>query len=392
MIPASRPAFGLADILASWLHPGDARDVARWERAMAEAAGVAEAVWLPSARAGICWALQAAGQGLSVVAPAFTCSVVHEAVLRSGSTPYWVDATKGDFLLPATHPAWQLTQPHAVLWCEVYGHTYDWEAMTANAVREPELRIVDMAMSVLDRSRLQQLQSRDWVVISFGPAKGMYAGFGGVGLTPNRALAAAVRRLRDATLIPPSTGQKLRRSVEIVARTVLSQPGLNGLVPRRGGNQVEAVPSPVKALPPPPTPPLEGEWRFHGSILDRRLALWHLPRATALLEQRRNLTQRYHQNLAGAKDIVCPPAKSEALCCYTIRVAAARRGLVKARLRADGVAALNLWAFSRWLDSAQYPEAFQLSAEVLNLPLAPWMSLPDVDRACAALMRALAAS
>ncbi len=81
MIPMHRPAFGIATVLASSLADRKNSSLNLLEEVYAEVSGCAEAVWLPLARAGICWALRAAiGEQTKVVAPAFTCESVHEAI------------------------------------------------------------------------------------------------------------------------------------------------------------------------------------------------------------------------------------------------------------------------------------------------------------------------
>ncbi len=77
MIPLHRPALCLGRVLGASLGATEGRSLRGLEAAYTEASGGAWAVWLPSARAGICWALRAAIQNRdNVIGPAFTCSVV----------------------------------------------------------------------------------------------------------------------------------------------------------------------------------------------------------------------------------------------------------------------------------------------------------------------------
>ncbi|MGA2822971.1 MAG: ABC transporter permease, partial [Bacteroidales bacterium] len=67
--------IGIGTIIGSCLANPESRRLDQLEAAYATAAGCPSAVWLPSARAGICWALRASiGPQTKVLGPAFTCS------------------------------------------------------------------------------------------------------------------------------------------------------------------------------------------------------------------------------------------------------------------------------------------------------------------------------
>ena len=85
MIPLHRPGFGLGTVLASLLSEKGSRSLRRLEDAYTEASGGVWAVWLPSARAGIGWALRASlDSPAKVIGPSFSCTVVHEAMVALG--------------------------------------------------------------------------------------------------------------------------------------------------------------------------------------------------------------------------------------------------------------------------------------------------------------------
>src|ERR1035441_9943808 len=97
MIPLHRPPFGIGTVMASMLPGGGRRSLQRLEESYAEASGCAAAVWLPSARGGICWALCAAiGIQTTVIGPAFTCAAVHEAMVRSGGNVRLLEPGESD--------------------------------------------------------------------------------------------------------------------------------------------------------------------------------------------------------------------------------------------------------------------------------------------------------
>src|SRR2546421_8503968 len=182
VIPPHRPAFGLGTIIVSSLSSGDGKSVQGLERAFAEGSGCSGAVWLPSARAGIGWALKAAiGPDTKVFGPAFTCTAVHEAMIRAGGQIEILDAAADDFLMDNENLLRSQTVKNALVLCEVYGHAYDLAQIARNALSAPVIRIVDMAMSVPHPAHFQRLQANDFAVISFGAGKSMYAGWGAMG-------------------------------------------------------------------------------------------------------------------------------------------------------------------------------------------------------------------
>ncbi len=407
MIPLHRPPFGIGTVIGSSLVGGKRRSLRWLEDAYAEASGCA-AVWLPLARAGICWALRATiGPRTKVIGPAFTCPVVHEAMVRSGGSVRLTDPGEGDFLIDERTLLQTMKADYALVLCEVYGYAYDLAQIQENTASDPAVRIIDMAMSVHHPGLCQRLRSTDFAVISFGTRKSMFAGWGGMGFTPNVALAKEVGRLRDSVLAQSTFGLLLQRTVETSLRTAAHYPPVHSLTygmmdkgrsilvrarqmwPRGRSEQgLEPAPAGFPAAWSDERN-RSPEWSLPSTHLDRHLALWNLQQAESDHDRRLVLARRYHENLAGANGILRPRISSRALSHYTVRVNANTRNLLKRRLINTGVNAASMWAFPKYLDKEQYPKAFRTSSEVLNLPLAPWLSDKHVDRICSALIHCI---
>ena len=152
MIPRHRPPFGVGRVLRSVADWGNRVTPEQVESAYAEACGVPYAMLLPSARAGICWALKAViEKGTPVLCPVFTCQVVHEAVVRSGGALHLVDSSSEGFLMdPQVIRRDATNGRYALVLCEVYGHSYDLATLSKEVRVPPLIRIVDMAMTVPD--------------------------------------------------------------------------------------------------------------------------------------------------------------------------------------------------------------------------------------------------
>jgi dTDP-4-amino-4,6-dideoxygalactose transaminase len=250
-------------------------------------------------------------------------------------------------------------------------------------------------MSVPHPELFQRLQPNDFAVISFGPGKSMYAGWGGMGFSRNQALAQEVRNLRNSILARTSSRLCLRRIAAVSLRTIAHYPSvyslarkIRGRLPPKDGTESPAAGIPL-AWSQPGT--VTAEWRLPATQLDRGLALWNLKHAAFAHESRLALAARYHQNLEGARGIIRPKTSRTALSHYTVRLSSEIRRMVKERLYGSGIHTITLWGFLQHLDRNAFPNAFRLSSEVLNLPLSPGMSAGQVDCVCEVLIRCVEA-
>jgi dTDP-4-amino-4,6-dideoxygalactose transaminase len=396
MIPRHEPSFTVGEVLNALLFTRGPNDVGDIEGLYARTLGMPHAILLPSARAGISWALRSTvAPGEPVVAPAFTCRVVHEAVLRAGCEPRILDLAQTGFLLDDGDL--RSTSASGVILCEMYGHTYDLARIDAG----PKIRIVDMAMSVPDAALLSRLAANDFGVISFGLGKCAYSGWGAMGFTRNEALAEAVRALRDANVVPSSGTLTAQRALETLTRTVLHERSIYGLarsmVERWAGlaASVRRRQQPAGSESALPwawrdRTSLPAEWRLPTCGLDRALDRRNLERSSEFCDRRRAQVRRYHQALRGTPGLTLPPPSDDVLSHYTVRVKAGIRSELRARLWKLGIDTGTFFGFPHYLDAARFPRAVHAAEEVLNLPVGPRLTLADVDAIAASLSRSLA--
>lgn len=337
------------------------------------------------------WALRAACHAETpVLAPAFTCQAVHEAVARSGRRLQLVDSSEDSFLMNPDALKQTNREPSAIVLCEVFGHTYD---LTPASLASPVLRIIDMAMSVPEPSQIGgRLAGSDVAVISFGEGKSMYAGFGAMAFTQDADLAKELRRQREEALIRSEPALFLRRLATVSARALALHPFIYSML--AGLKKPSLHESSKGPLTPIPTEwndqrPRGAEWVQPSTHLDRNLAMWNLDHTAAMREQRRTLARRYHELLAAQPGIVRPPLSADTLSHYTIRVAPQFRADVRRALHDAGIGTLTLWVSAPYVDERLFPNATQRSREVLNLPLHPRMSVESVERICHVLADAL---
>ena len=409
MIPLHRPAFGLGTVIkASLIGVGQHSDLERVEEAFASASTCENAIWLPSARAGICWALRAAiGSQTTVIGPAFTCPAVHEAMLRSGGTIRLIDAGEQGFGMEPQELRCAQRGNHALVLSELFGHSCDFDQPDDAAASSRKIRIVDSAMAFPHRALFDRLRGNDFMVISLGKGKNMFSGWGGIGFTADRALAQEVRDIRDGWLTHGNYRLALRRVLHMTVRATAHYPSVYPMAHKLSG-MIRSIrikrprpqdPSPGSAESAPaqefPAAWLDdrncgAEWHLPSTYVDRHLALWNLDTMAAADARRRQLVSRYDENLAGLAEVMRPPLSRSALSHYTVRVKAEIRDVVADRLSRSGIYTALLWPRQPHVSREKYPRASLLSSEVINLPVSPRMKSRQVDSICQLLEQCFA--
>jgi dTDP-4-amino-4,6-dideoxygalactose transaminase len=312
---------------------------------------------------------------------------------RAGANMHFIDAAEDGFLMDEKALARSQNRRHAIVLGELYGHTYDLATAGRAGSIAPLIRIVDMAMTVPQPALFQRLSRDDFAVISFGVGKSMYAGWGAMGFAGNKALADEVRRLREATLVRDGIGLRMRRAAKIFLRTAGHYSPIYSMAKRlRPQNRPQGPPTErVEEIPPgwSQNETMGREWKEGATSLDCRLSAWNLERAAYFQEVRTKLARRYRENLEGVEDLICPRTSPAALSHFTIRVDPAHRDRLRQLLFQAGLNTITMWDFPRFLDRAQFPNAFRRSREILNLPLIPGMSIRRLDGICDDLKRCL---
>jgi dTDP-4-amino-4,6-dideoxygalactose transaminase len=351
--------------------------IAEIEESYAEKLAVAQAIWLPSVRSGILWTIRAvAGPDTRVIGPAFTCESVHEAIAHSGSSWQLVDAATDGFLM-GVESMWSAGRgPTCTVFSEVFGHIYDFsDNPRGRTDNDRDSRILDMAVTVPNRTLLDRLADNDVALVSFGTGKCMTAGWGAIGFTRDSGLAAEIKSLRDSSLTRDTGRLRFSRSAKALARTAFYGRPFYGAFRR------------FRDRPMVPDGASGGAWHLPSTVVDRRLSRHNLMRAGEYEVKRRSDAAKYRDNLRGATGICLPPFADNALSHFTVRVSADSRPDTRRRLWRAGIDTGIYFAFPAFLSRQEYPNAHRLSAEVLNLPLGPGIDEYDIDRISEVLIR-----
>lgn len=380
MIPRHRPPFGIPTVLRAVLTNFRTISVEVIENAYAEAFGL-YAVLLPSARAGISWALKSAAEPeTSVIGPAYTCQVVHEAMARSGCRFRLIDTESSSFLMDPQSLSDETFENCAIVLCEMYGYSYESYSLPVT----PRMRIIDAAMTVPTPQVFERARANDCVMLSFGIGKCLYSGFGGIGLSKNKDLTDEIRSRRDANLSKAGLLLSIMRGAEIVFRTLA-----HASLIYRFSSKLRRPPADLETFPSDWSSDKNSskEWQLPSTNLDLRLAIYNLEHCDEFYQRRIYLAHRYQRNLVGVTGVLLPRSSLYAMSHYTIRVPEQSRQGIQTALRRLGVDTGTLYKFPSYLSRYTYPNAGRLGSEVLNLPLDARLTDEDVDYVCDCVIR-----
>jgi len=206
MLPYGRQAIGEDDIQAvvevlrsDWLTTGPM--VERFERAVAERVGVAEAVAVCSGTAALHAAMFALGigPGDEVIVPAMTFAATANCVVYQGGTPVFADVESETLLLGAEQVEARLTpRTRAIIAVDYAGQPCDYGALRAIAERHGLALVADAshALGATDHGRpIGSLA--DLSTFSLHPVKPITSGEGGLITTDDRRMVQQMRLFRN---------------------------------------------------------------------------------------------------------------------------------------------------------------------------------------------------
>jgi dTDP-4-amino-4,6-dideoxygalactose transaminase len=350
-IPLARPDVGdaeaaaVAEVLAGGRLTMGPR-VEEFERAVAVAAGTADAVAVSSGTAALHLTLLAigVGPGDEVIVPAYTFPATANVVRLCGARAVLVDVHPGTFLArPELVAAAVTPRTKAALGVHLFGRPLDWDAFRT-ALGDGPVALEDAAGALGARHRGRPCGSLGVAgCLSFHPRKIVTTGEGGAVATDDADLAAAVRRLRHHGF---------------GADGDLREPGFN-----------YRLPDVLCAVGLPQLARLE---ELHAARA--RVASWYTERLAGLVET----------PLADAGD-------RHGWQAYVVSVDG--RDAVRAALAADGIetqiGTYALHRFSAYADQGPFPGADAAFERALALPLAATTTEDEVEQICTALVRHL---
>lgn len=382
MIPRHSLPFSIGTILSTAVSSGRDAGTSDTEKAFADKLGVAFAVLIPSVRSGIRMAIRMVSRpGLIAVGPAYTCATVHQAMVLSGAEVKLIDTAPDAFLMSPDEVLEAAEPACALLLSELYGLPYDRESLRKSSGKGPAVRILDMAMGIPARERMEQLEARDIALFSFGWGKPMFAGWGGVACFQDPELAGRCREIRDKLVSPETPRTRLRHAWSVALSVLLSQKNIYGLTHQRHlYGLYKAVPSKEDGLETSlrPAGALSPEWTQPMTALNRKLALHNLERAAGNATLRRRQAEMYSQLLTESGTVRGTGSDTLPQSHFAIRVPAALRNKMCDYLRRRGIDTGTLFPFPPGLTRTRYPRAAEVADEVITLPMGPAITLENV--------------
>ncbi|MFO0429224.1 MAG: DegT/DnrJ/EryC1/StrS family aminotransferase [Planctomyces sp.] len=414
MIPRHRPPFGIAGLTRAMLPGSGGCHVTQLEQDYAAALGVPHAVWLPSARYGICHSLTI---GLApqekVYCPAFTCGVVHEAVRRSSRSMSLVDTDEDDLLMDrrflnlsetpsrrsdqvSMHDSCANVPGYGVVLSEVFGYRYRLPEEYP-FLRNAGLRIFDMAMCIPTPEDMQRLVKSDVALISFGLGKSLYAGWGGMAFTRNREMAEALRERRDQDASANPGSAQTRRIAAIWLRTIAHSPWLYQLCRKAADSRSMAA---DRSESRPNDLELQSaEWCSRPAPFHLKLVGENLRRSAVYRRKRIDLAGVYRTELSQITGedsesnqpwLTLLPDDHEALSHFCVCVPPSLRSPLRDYLWSRGFDTAALFPFPEIADATDLPRTRMLTQQIIGLPLSGDLSGQHVRRLCSEIREYMA--
>ncbi|HEY7029071.1 MAG TPA: DegT/DnrJ/EryC1/StrS family aminotransferase [Gemmatimonadales bacterium] len=202
------------------------KDIATtYERTLAEVAGGGEAVTFAYARTALQAILTAEGigPGDEVVLSPLTCKVIPLALLAQGVSPVYADIATGALNLdPEKAKAAISPRTKAIIFQHTYGTSQGSSEVAHLASNRGLILIEDCAQNLpWWESNHRPGQFGKVAIFSTNLRKPLPAGSGGVAITRDSTLAAAVRAYRDRLPFRPPAGERLLRLESWVHAQVL---------------------------------------------------------------------------------------------------------------------------------------------------------------------------
>lgn len=363
MIPYGRHQLDALDIEAvvqtlrsDWLTTGPA--VERFETAVRQYTGASQAVAVINGTAALHLMLAGAGigPGHEVVIPTITFAATANAVFYCGGTPVIADVDPETLLLtPATLAPRLTPRTRAVVAVDYAGQPCDYTALAALCEPRGIMLFADAchALGGADAQGRRVGTLARATCFSFHPVKHVTTGEGGMVVTDDPDLAAAMRRLRNHGM-----------DFDHAAR-----------------NERQAWQYDVTEL----------GWNYRLSDIACALGTSQMAKLEGFLARRSHLASRYDdmfRKLTGVRPLMTNPGLRHARHLYVVRIAGGRRDEVFKRMREAGIGVnVHYWPvhlhslFRQRLGTREghCPNAENAAHEILSLPLYPGLDQTDQD-------------
>lgn len=384
MIYRYRPYLDSSDILAV-LHPGAGRG--EFEAAVAARVGACYAVAFAYGHSGLIASFRALGlTDTDVVLPAYTCTVVADAVVASGNRPIFVDIDLTDYNMNLGAMKAALT-PHtrAIIATHMYGYPTDVDAIRNVAGDERVLIIEDRALGLLTFTPGTVGLRGDLGLFSFGPAKHLFTVHGGIIATNSAELYEKVRAYRDQEMSHLPTAVRVKRWMRLLFSYMpfgkstlhkLREKIQSVTMSNRGPDDSNSMPTFV-----------ERDYATAYADFQARVGLSQLRKLDAILERRQKLAEFYDRELRDMPGLTPAPVVPGAnYSHYTVRVERRDEIGFSQQMRTREIEVGQVYdhvlpfreRFRPYAEDS-YPNTEQATREVVNLPIHPRLRISEAQ-------------
>jgi perosamine synthetase len=384
MISFYRPYFDWSEIL-SVLRPGAGRS--EFESAVASRVGARYGIAFAYGRSGVIASFKALGLSeAEVIMPAYTCSVMAEAVVVSGNKPVFVDIDLADYNMDINAIKRALTsQTRAIIVTHMYGYLADVEAIRKEVSNDHMLVIEDAALALRSAAPGTTGISSDIALYSFGRGKQLYTITGGVIVTNSSSLYDKIRAYRDQEMNRLPSSVWARRCMQVItAYMALNRPLEERLVQIKKIGAIKRTREAVGLV----GGDIPRDYATAYADFQGRIGLAQLRKLDAALERTRSIAEFYSQELQHVPDLTPAPVTPGATYAYySVRIRGRDEIGFRQRMLDQGVeVGLNfsytlpqLKAYQSYANG-YYPRAEQVTKEVVNLPIYAGLDMVEARR------------
>jgi perosamine synthetase len=384
MISFYRPYFNWAEILAI-LQPGKGRR--EFEAAVADCVGAHYSLAFAYGRSSIVALFR--GLGLSqaeVIMPAFTCSVMAEAVVASGNRPVFVDIDLADYNMDIGAIKAALTsQTRAIIATHMHGYPADIDAIRQAVGDERVLIVEDAALALRPTAPGMTGISSDVAFYSFGRGKQLYTITGGVMVTDSLSLYGKIKAYRDREMNRLPISVRARRCLQVLTAYMALSGSLEERVMRVKNVGVVKRTREIAGLVRDDLP---RDYATAYADFQGRIGLAQLRKLDVALARTRSNAEFYNRELQNTPGLtVAPMIPGSTYACYTVRVRQRDSIGFRRRMLDQGVEVgtnyrytlPELDVYQAYADG-RCPRAEQAAREVVNLPNYPGLSVVEAQR------------
>jgi perosamine synthetase len=384
VISSYRPYFDWSEILAV-LRPGFGR--AEFESAVASYVGARYALAFSYGRSAVVALFRALGlNDAEVIMPAYTCSVMAEAVVASGNKPVFVDINLADYNMDLSAITPVLTsKTRAIIATHMYGYPTDVSAIRSLVDGARVLLIEDAALALKPASSNGGGISGDITLFSFGRGKQLYSITGGVLATDSPSIYEKVKIYRDLEMSQLPGSVLTRRCVQVItAYMALSGSLEKRLIQLKSIGAVKRSREVVGLV----QGDLPRDYAAAYADFQGRMGLAQLRKLDLVLGRNGAIAELYGQALHDVPGLILAPVIPGATYTYySVRIKGRDGIRFRQRMWNKGIEVGLNFSYSlpqlkayRSYARGQYPQAEQAAREVVNLPIYAGLDEVEVRR------------